>query len=208
MDKTTRLNLMIAFTGVLLALLSLGWQVFDKIYSSSERLQSKLVVVHSGALKVEVVNVGPVNAYIEVQYLHLSTENGKGYGFYFDDSKEIPRLLAPNEKATFVCRALENWQVTAFIAPQRVRRAEVVVRSSREVTKVYNLASAEWKKKLRSLYGRSMEKYDEVTTSHVYAQVDFRSMTINGVTQFMSEFHMSNESPQLNEVVETEKPSH
>lgn len=206
MDKPTRLNLMIAFAGVLLAMLSLGWQVFDKLYSSSEQLKPTITVTPTGSMMVEIVNVGAVNAYVEVPYLHLSTENGKGYGFYFNDNNEAARLLAPGDKATFICRALEDWQVTGFIAPQRVRIATVTVSSAKGFVRIFNLASPTWKDRLHSLYSLSAERYDDIEAAHVYEQVDFRSQRINGATHFKGEFYIAPDVAQQVAPSDAEKP--
>lgn len=205
-DKPSRLSLTIAFVGVVLAILSLGWQVFDKLYSSRENLQSILTATSAGALMIEVVNKGAVNGYVEVPYLHLVTENGKGYGFYFNDNGEKARLLIPGDKATFVCRSLEDWQVTGFIAPQRVRRASVTVNSARDFIRIYDLASAKWKKRLRSIYSRSTERYDEIAVDYVYRHVDFRSRTTNGITHFLGEFYIPLKEAQQQVPADSDRP--
>lgn len=189
MDRVTRINTLVAVGGLILAILSLSWQIADKYFSSKEDLRASLRVLHTGRMKVEVVNEGSISAFVEVPYLHLSTENGKGYGFYFDDEKARPRLLAPGDKATFFCRVLEDWQVAGFIAPQRVRHAVVVVNSAKRAIRAFNLTTTEWKERLRSLYSRSTENYDKIDASYVYEQVDFTSMTINGRIHYRGDFY-------------------
>lgn len=79
---------------LLVSVISLGWQIVDKYQSKQVSLKISLNIHSDYRMVVSVTNTGSHSAFIEKPYLHIITENGKGYGFFFDDKNEKAALLS------------------------------------------------------------------------------------------------------------------